>query len=308
MSTRRFARALVLLSLIAAVASPRYAGAQEAEAPEPPEPPPPPEQPAEPDVTELAQQLQSLVVDERLEAIDGLVTSGDRRVSGLLARTLRSEPSPDVRVRLVQALAELGTASADTAVCVASRNETNSRVQALASRLCSQPSAPTPVIERFDVSSLTPTEAAALARLLLPYLEEAEEEIDNDPNHRLLKAGWIVFGVAAGCTLIEGVIASIIEPEIGSYNMIPLVGPMVTGIFAFQDGWEESIVYGAVSFLMSAMQITGFALALTGHVRQRRARREQGGEGDERASIWERLVLAPTGGRNFAGLGLAGWF
>ncbi len=120
--------------------------------------------------------------------------------------------------------------------------------------------------------------------------ERQERSRQHRPGRRLRILGWVLFAGTYGITILVGMPGMLMDPEISWPNMLPLVGPAVSGTIVLQDGEEELLFLGIFGWLSAAIQITGLALAITGHVRGRRGR-----EGRERNRSF---AIAPVAGPN----------
>lgn len=230
--------------------------------------------------------LGAVDVQARVAAVRALGDLRDPAAVGPLAQALRADPSPDVRGWILRALGQINTPEARAAIIGAASNDADPRVRALAAQIV--PTAATPAQPPASPGYQAPAYEAMPQQLARP---------PRDRNRALRIAGWTIFGGSYGTAFIMGTVFMMMEPEVAWPLMLPLVGPIVEAGFVFAEGDEELIVLGILGILSSGLQIAGFTMAIMGHVRGRRAQREQ--EGQDRG-----VALLPTGN----GLALAGWF
>jgi hypothetical protein len=231
--------------------------------------------------------LGSVDVQARVAAVRALGDLRDPAAVAPLAEALRSDPSADVRGWILRALGQINTPEARAAIIGAAANDADPRVRALAAQIV--PTATTPTF---------PTPAPTYqAPMYEPTTQQQAARPPRDRNRTLRVAGWSIFGGSYGTAFLLGAVFMMFDPEVSWALMLPLVGPIVEAGFVFADGDEELIVLGIMGFLSAFTQIAGFTMAIVGHVRGRRAEREQ--EGQDRG-----VALLPTGN----GLALAGWF
>jgi hypothetical protein len=117
-------------------------------------------------------------------------------------------------------------------------------------------------------------------------------------------AGWTMFGLTYFSSFMAGVAISQEDSDDGWPLMIPLVGPAIVGFRLFDE--EEATGLGVLAIVWSILEVAGLTMAVAGHVRRARARRQVlqvGGSGPGR-----RVAVVPQGPAGSAGLSLAASF
>ncbi len=276
------------------VVIPSFAEAEEAEAaPEANSVAAPTAASASVSTADLIRQLRALDVAERIRAVAALGERGGQEATNALIVALRSEPSADVRRRIIRYLAEDEGDRAQAAICQSSRSDMNDEVRNLARRFCPEQAAssagPSPMV--LDINGLSESQVRLLAHRLQPYFDEAE---DIGPTRRRIRRGWLVYVLGASTSLVFGIINTLAINELSAISLIPLIGPFIAGPVIIGDhGWEEEIAIGTIMMAVGAVQVIGFALAIAGHVRQRREQRESEGERESRVRPF--IAVTPAG-------------
>ncbi len=276
---------------------PCFAEAEEAVAPEVTAVPAPTAAPAPVSTADLVRQLRALDVAARIRAVAALGERGGQEVTTALIAALRSEPSPDVRRRIIRFLAEDDGERARAAICQSSHSDMSDEVRSLGQRFCPEEfasnAAPSPMV--LDINGLSGLQLRLLAHRLQPYFDEAEAVT---PNRRRIRAGWVLFAVGAVSSVVFSIINTIFVTEAAAVGLVPVIGPFIAGpLIMTSGGWGEERVIGVITMLVGAIQTAGFALAISGHVRQRREQREAEGEGEGEPESRVRpfVALTPAG-------------
>lgn len=242
----------------------------ESEAPSPAAPSPapeaPPSPPPTPTVDDHIQGLNALDTAARVSAVRSLGQLRDARAVPALVRSLHSDPSAEVRGWIIRTLDQIGTEEAHVAIVVAAREDADERIRALAIHLAPEAAPPVPT---------RPTYGSPQAEAVPGYRPYRPQRRRRDPVRSFKLGGWLSFGISYGCNVIIGSVFMFEEPNYGWPAFIPVIGPLIVAGYAFDSRWEEDIIVAAMNILWFSVQSAGLALAIIGHVRGRRQRREQ---------------------------------
>jgi hypothetical protein len=242
---------------------------------------------------ERVEALSSMDPAARARAAMALGDLGDTAAVPALIRSLSSDPVPEVRGWALRALARIGGTEANDAISAAASHDADDRVRALAAGVLGIPTPPAPP----EPAALSPR-AAAPRRDALVSRTAARTR---DPGRELRAGGWATMGGTYMMSLLAAVfVASYGRAEESWPLFLPIVGPAIFGSLEIADG--ESMV-GILSWIDSLAQVAGFVLALVGHARGSRARRER-----ERARADYRIHLVAAGPGGSGGLTLSARF
>ncbi len=242
---------------------------------------------------------------ERAAAAQALGELGDASAVPALISALRSDPVAEVRGWAARSLHQIGTPEARAAVTAAARNDADERVRSLAGQLTGvAPAPPQPAQPAQPYGYGYGSPQVVPANQYAPYSQQVQRR-RSTPGRGLRIAGWIVFSVTYGLSLMSGIgISADGGIEEGWPLFLPLVGPAIIGSQLWAED-EELIGVGILSWIMSLAQIAGLAMAIVGHVRGSRADDE---DDEERAEPQRGLALVPGGPGGSPGLSLSAWF
>lgn len=242
----------------------------EPEAPASASPSPAPEAsvspPSTPTVDDNIRALNAVDTTARIEAVRSLGQLRDARAVPALARSLQSDPSPEVRGWIIRTLDQFGTQEAHAAIVVAARGDADERVRALALHLAPEAAPAAPTSPTYD----SPQREAASA--YQPYRPQRRRR---DPVRSFKLAGWLSFGISYFCNVIIGSVFIFEEENYGWPAFIPVIGPVVVAGYAFDSAWSEDVIVAAMNILWFTAQSAGLAMAIYGHVLGRRQRQER---------------------------------
>lgn len=242
---------------------------------------------AEPEISvvELSAVLTSPDPERRYRAVRQLGERGGEAAVEALARTLRSDPSVEVRGWALRSLAQIGTQQARAAAIEASAGDCDERIGLLLAALFpgAEPPTTTGGPDCFE-PVLTPTVAQRRdpERVAPP---PSPEEPAPERFRPVYQGGWVAFGASYGVSAVLGVVTVFIDAGLGASQFIPLVGSIV-GVSTASNENDYSLVH-VVGALANLGQAIGLIVAVIGHSRARRGRR----------SYWEQrtISIVPTG-------------
>jgi hypothetical protein len=118
-------------------------------------------------------------------------------------------------------------------------------------------------------------------------------------------SGWILFGITYGTAFMAGASITADDADDGWPLMLPLIGPAITGFRIMGDD-DHTLPLGVLAIAWSLLEIAGFSMAVAGHVRRSRARRQYYAAEEQRAQ--RQVALLPSGPGDGPGLSLAATF